>query len=138
MFKKKTKKASQNNLKGRKTPTRKKVVSNSRQILKRTNSYSFSSYIYGSFIIFAGFISLSLTIFFLIKQLQPLIKNERLRFLCTYQLGNKKSQNYKDAKLKLEKLVGDSDKYCKNFLLPKEKKGFRFFPIIRSILFRFI
>tara|TARA_B100000242_G_scaffold281253_1_gene241370 strand:+ start:234 stop:650 length:417 start_codon:yes stop_codon:yes gene_type:complete len=138
LFKKKTKKASQNNLKGRKTPTRKKVVSNSRQILKRTNSYSFSSYIYGSFIIFAGFISLSLTIFFLIKQLQPLIKNERLRFLCTYQLGNKKSQNYKDAKLKLEKLVGDSDKYCKNFLLPKEKKGFRFFPIIRSILFRFI
>ena len=138
MYKKKTKRATQSGVKVRKTQTGKKVLSNSRQILKRGNSYSFSSSIYGSFIIFAGFISLSLTIFFLIRQLQPLIKNERLKFLCTYQLGDKKSQSYKDAKLKLEKLVGDSDKYCKNFLLPKEKKGFRFFPIIRHIFFRFI
>ena len=63
-----------------------------------------------------------------------------MRFLCTYQLGDKKSQSYKESKLELEKLVGDSDKYCKNFLLPKEKskKGFRLFPTIKNILFRFI
>ena len=78
--------------------------------------------------------------FFLIRQLQPVIRNERLKFLCTYQLRDKKSQSHKESKLELEKLVGDSDKYCKNFLLPKEKtkKGFRLFPIMRSILFRFI
>ena len=63
-----------------------------------------------------------------------------MKFLCTYQLGDKKSQNYRDAKLELEKLVGDSDKYCKNFLLPKEKnkKGVGFFPIMKNIIFRFI
>ena len=66
-----------------------------------------------------------------------MIRNERLKFLCTYQLGDKKSQSYKESKLELEKLVGDSDKYCKNFLLPKEKKRFRFFPIMKDILFRF-
>ena len=82
--------------------------------------------------------SLSFTIFFLIRQLQPVIKNERLKFLCTYQLGDKKSQRYKESKLELEKLIGDSDKYCNNFLLPKEKKGFRLFPIMKNILFRFI
>ena len=138
--KKRTKGVSRNSVKGRKTPTRKKVYSKSRKIVKRKNSFSFSSSIYSSIIIFAGFISLSLTIFFLIRQLQPVIKNEKLKFLCTYQLGDKKSQNYRDAKLELEKLVGDSDKYCKNFLLPKEKnkKGFRFFPIMKNIIFRFI
>ena len=69
-----------------------------------------------------------------------MIRNERLKFLCTYQLGDKKSQNYRDAKLELEKLVGNSDKYCKNFLLPqvKNKKGVKFFPIMKNILFRFI
>ena len=77
-------------------------------------------------------------IFFLIRQLQPVIKNERLKFLCTYQLGNKKSQRYKDSKLELEKLVGDSDKYCKNFLIPKEKNRFGFFRTVVDILFRFI
>ena len=79
--------------------------------------------------------SLSISIFFLIRQLQPLIKNEKLKFLCTYQLDNKKNQGYKDAKLELEKLVGDSNKYCKNFLLPKEKnkRGFRFFPLMKDI-----
>ena len=140
MFKKRTKKGSQNRVKGRKTPTRKKVYSKSRNIVKSKNSFSFSSSIYSSIIIFAGFISLSLSIFFFIKQLQPVIKNEKLKFLCTYQLGDKKSQSYKDAKLELEKLVGDSNKYCNNFLLPKEKnrKGFRFFPIMKNILFRFI
>ena len=140
MFKKRTKGISRNSIKGRKNTTRKKVHSKSRKIEKRENKYSFSSSIFSSFMILAGFISLSLTIFFLIRQLQPVIRNERLKFLCTYQLGDKKSQNYKESKLELEKLVGDSDRYCKNFLFPKEKskKGFRLFPIMRNILFRFI
>ena len=138
MFKKRTRRISQNSVKGRKNTTRKKVRSKSRKIVKRENNYSFSSPIFSSFIIFTGFISLSLTIFFLIRQLQPVIRNERLKFLCTYQLGEKNSQSYKESKLELEKLIGDSDKYCKNFLLPKEKKGFRLFPIMKSILFRFI
>ena len=138
LFKKRTKGLSRNSVKGRKYPTRKKVNSKSRKILKKKTNYFFSSSIFSSFIIFAGFISLSLTIFFLIRQLQPVIRNERLKFLCTYQLGDKKSQSYKESKLELEKLVRDSDKYCKNFLLPKEKKGFRLFPIMKNILFRFI
>ena len=140
MLKKRTKRVNPNNTKGGKTSTNKRVCSKSRKIVKSKNSYSFSSYIYSSLIIFAGFMSLSLAIFFLIRQIQPLIKNERLKFLCTYQLGEKKSQSYKDAKLELEKLVGDNDKYCKNFLLPKEKnkRGFRVFPLIRDIFFRFI
>ena len=60
--------------------------------------------------------------------------------MSNYKLGDKKSQRYKESTLELEKLVGDSDKYCKNFLLPKEKtkKGFRLFPIMKNILFRFI
>ena len=140
MFKKKTKRVTQNRTKGRKTLSRKKVYSKSRKIVKMENSYSFPSSIYASFVILVGFISLSISIFFLIRQLQPVIKNERLKFLCTYQLGDKKNQRYIDAKLELEKLVGDSDKYCKNFLLPKEKnkRGFRFFPLVRDIFFRFI
>ena len=138
MFKKRTKGQSRNSLKGRKIPTRKKVYSKYRKIAKRNKSFSFSSSTYSSIIIFAGFITLSITLFFLIRQLQPLIKNEKLKFLCTYQLGDKKSQTYRDSKLELEKLVGDSNKYCKNFLLPKEKKRFRFFPIMKDILFRFV
>ena len=119
------------------TPTRKKIYSKS---IKKENSFSFSTPIFSSIIIFAGFISLSFTILFLSNQLQPLIKNEKLKFLCTYQLGDKKSQKYKDAKLKLEKITGDGDKFCKNFLIPKGKnnKRFRIFPIINNILFRFI
>ncbi len=140
LFKKRTKRTSRDSVNGRKNLTRKKVLPKSRKTVKRKNNYSFSSSNFSSFIIFAGFISLSLTIFFLIRQLQPLIRNERLKFLCTYQLGDKKSQSYKESKLELKKLVGDSDKYCKNFLLPKEKskKGFRLFPIMRDILFRLI
>ena len=131
---------SRNSVKGRKNSARKKVRSKSRKIVKRKNNYSFSSPIFSSFIIFAGFISLSLSIFFLIRQLQPVIRNERLKFLCTYQLGDKKNQRYKESKLELEKLIGDSYKYCNNFLLPKKKpqKGFRLFPIMKNILFRFI
>ena len=138
MFKKRSKRITQNSVKGRKTSGRKKVYTKSRKIEKGKNNYSFSSSIYSSIIIFSGFISLSFTIFFLVKQLQPVIKNERLKFLCTYQLGNKKSQRYKDSKLELEKLIGDSGKYCKNFLIPKEKKRCGFFRTIGGILFRFI
>ena len=139
MFKKRTKRVNQNIVKGRKTPIRKKAYSKSKKIVKRKNNYSFSPSTFSSIIIFTGFISLSLTIFFLIRQLQPVIRNERLKFLCTYQLGDKKSQSYKNSKLELEKIIGDSNKYCKNFLLPKEKtKGFRLFPTMRNILFRFI
>ena len=140
LFKRRTKRVTQNNPKGRKTFTRKKVYSKSRKIVKRENSYSFPSSLYASFIILVGFMSLSLSIFFLIRQIQPAIKNEKLKFLCTYQLGDKKNQRYRDAKLELENLIGDSDKYCKNFLLPKEtnKRRFRFFPLMRNIIFRFI
>ena len=140
MFRKRTKRVTQNSFKGRKNTTRKKASSKYRKTAIRKNNYSYSSSTISSFIIFSGLISLSITMFFLVKQLQPLIKNERLKFLCTYQLGDKKSQGYKDSKLELERLVGDSDKYCKNFLLPKEKskKTFRLFPIMRNILFRFI
>jgi len=140
LLKKGTKGISRNSFKGRKNPKRKNVHSKSSKVIKRKNNYSFSSSIFSSFIIFTGFISLSLTIFFLIRQLQPVIKNQRLKFLCTYSLGDKKSQGYKESKSELEKIIGDGDKYCKNFLLPKEnsKKGFRLFPIMRNILFRFI
>ena len=124
MFKK-TKRTTRNIVKGRK-------------VVKRKNNYSFYSSIYSSILIFIGFISLSITIFFLVKQLQPLIKNERLKFLCTYQLGNKKSQSYRDSKLEIEKLVGESDKYCKNFLIPEGKNRFGFFRIMGDILFRLI
>ncbi len=139
LFKKRTKRVTQNSVKLRENSTRKKVYSKSRKILKRKNNYSFSESIFPSLIIFSGFISLSLTIFFLIKQLQPVIRNERLKFLCTYQLGEKKNQRYEDSKLELEMLVGESDNYCKNFLVPKEKskKGFRLFPNMMNILFRF-
>ena len=138
--KKRTKRVTQNSVKRKKAPTRKKAYSKYRKILKKENNNFFSSSIFSSIIIFAGLISLSLTIFFLIKQLHPIIRNQRLKFLCTHQLGDKQSQSYKDSKLELGKIVGDSDKYCKNFLLPKEKtqKRFRLFPIMRSILFRFI
>ena len=140
MFNKKTKNITQNSVIRRKTPSRKKAYSKTRKIVKKRNNISFSSPIFSSFFIFAGCISLSLTIFFLIRQLQPIIRNERLKFLCTYQLGDKKSQSYKTSKLELKKIVGDSNKYCKDFLIPTEKtkKGFRLFPIMSNILFRFI
>ena len=140
MLKKRTKRISQNKVKNRKSSTKKKVYIQSRKILKRKKSDFFSSLSYSSLIIFIGFISLSFTIFQLSRQIQPLIRNERLKFLCTYQLGDKKSKQYKDTKLKLEKLVGDSEKFCKNFLKTKENdnKRYRFIPIINNILFRFI
>ncbi len=83
---------------------------------------------------------LSLTIFFFTKQIQPFLKNERLKFLCTYQMGHKKNKIYKEAKNKLDKIVGNSDEFCRNFIFPKEKRkrGTRFFSIMKDIIFRFI
>ena len=140
MFKKRTKRISPNKFKRRKNSSSKKVYSKSKKKVNRKKSDFFSASFYSSIIIFIGFISLSFTIFQLSRQIQPVIRNERLKFLCTYQLGDKKNKNYIDAKLKLEKLVGDSNKYCKDFLNIKEKNNmrFRFFPILNNILFRLI
>ncbi len=103
-------------------------------------SLSFINPIYPSIIIFTGLIIFSGTVIFLTKQFQPLIENQRLKLLCTYQLGDKKSNFYKPAKIKLEKLSGDGEKFCKNFIFPKEKnkKKFQFLPILRNIIFRLI
>ena len=138
MFKKKTKRVTQNGIKGRKIPTRKKNYSKSRKIVKNKTKFSFSPSFYSSFIIFAGLICLSIAIIFLIRQFQPLIKNERLKFLCTYQLDNKNSQSYKASQLELKKLVGDSNKYCKNFLIPQQKKRFNPFSIVKDVIFRVV
>ena len=107
---------------------------------KNYNPYIQKNYIYPSIIIFFGFLSLSLTIFLFTKQIQPFLNNERLKFLCTYQLGDKKNKSYEEAKIKLDKFVGDGDKFCKNFIFPKEKskRGFRFIPIMKNIILRFI
>ena len=90
-----------------------------------------------SIIILLGLLSLSFTIVFLIKEINPLIKNQRLKYLCTYELGNKKNINYKKAKLKLNKIVGDDNKFCSNFIFPKNKRSrFNIFPLIKDIFFR--
>ena len=90
-----------------------------------------------SIIILLGLLSLSFTIVFLIKEINPLIKNQRLKYLCTYELGNKKNINYKKAKLKLNKIVGDDNKFCSNFIFPKNKKSrFNIFPFLKDIFFR--
>ena len=75
MFKKRTKRVTQNGVNLRKTPIRKKVYSKSIKKLKRKNNYFFSESIFSSLIIFSGFVTLSLTIFFLIRQLQPVIRH---------------------------------------------------------------
>ena len=90
-----------------------------------------------SIIILLGLLSLSFTIVFLIKEINPLIKNQRLKYLCTYELGNKKNINYKKAKLKLDKIVGDDNKFCSNFIFPKNKRSrFNIFPFLKDIFFR--
>lgn len=90
-----------------------------------------------SIIILLGLLSLSFTIIFLIKEINPLIKNQRLKYLCTYELGNKKNINYKKAKLKLNKIVGDDNKFCSNFIFPKNKRSrFNIFPFLKDIFFR--
>jgi len=90
-----------------------------------------------SIVILLGLMSLSFTIIFLIKEINPLIKNQRLKYLCTYELGNKKNVNYKKAKLKLNKIVGDDKKFCSNFIFPKSKRSrFNIFPFLKDIFFR--
>ena len=107
---------------------------------KTYNPYIQKHYFYSSIIIFIGFLSLSLTIFLFTKQIEPFLNNQRLKFLCTYQIGDKKNKSYKEAKIKLDKIVGDGNKFCKNFIFPKDnsKQGFRFIPIMRNIIFKFI
>ncbi len=104
------------------------------------NAYIQKNYIYPSIIIFFGFLSLSLTIFLFTKQIQPFLKNERLKFLCTYQIGDKGNKRNQEAIIKLNKIVGDGDKFCKNFIFPKEKskRGFRFITIVKNIVLKFI
>ena len=87
-----------------------------------------------------GFLSLSLAIFLFSKQIQPFLNNERLKFLCTYRIGDKKNKSYKEAKIKLDKIVGDGEEFCKDFIFPKEKskRGFRFIPFMKNIILRFI
>ena len=84
--------------------------------------------------------SLTFTIFFLLKEINPLIKNQQLKYLCTYELGNKKDDTYKKAKLKLDKIVGDGNKFCRNFIFPKNNKKsiFKIFPFIKDVLFRIV
>ena len=123
--------------------TRDKRIKNRKQILtkrKIISSFSELNPIYPSIIIFIGLITFSGAVIFLTSQFQPFIKNQRLKLLCTYQLGDKKSDFYKPAIIKLEKLTGDGEKFCKNFIFPKEKnkRRFQFFPIVRNILFRLI
>jgi len=138
--KKRTYKSKNNQI--RKTDVSKRVPIRSKRYVRGANNYSYTqnNYIYPAIIIFLGFISLSLTIFLLIKQIQPFINNERLKFLCTYQIGGKKNKSYTEAKIKLDKIVGDGDKFCKNFIFPKEKskRGARIIPIMKNIILRFI
>ncbi len=125
----------------RKTNSAKKLPIRSRRYnYLKAYSYPQKNYIYPSIIIFLGFISLSFTIFLFTKQIQPFLKNERLKFLCTYQIGDKKNKSYQEAKIKLDKIVGEGDKFCKNFIFPKEKsrKGFKFIPIMKNIILKFI
>ena len=121
-------------------PSKRKAVRSKRNINKNLYSYNQKDYIYPSIIIFFGFISLSLAIFIFTKQIQPFINNERLKFLCTYQMGDKKNKSYKEAKIKLDNIVEDGDKFCKNFIFPKEKtkRGFRFIPVMKNIILRFL
>ncbi len=117
--------------------------SSKKNLVSKKNSYYKTrqiSQILPSLIIFSGFIALSFAIFILIKQINPVIKNERLKYLCTYELGNKKNKLYNKKTKKLKSLVGDSKKFCRDFIFPRDKRKSRinFFPLIKDILFRFI
>ena len=140
--KKKRRTLNRKNKQVRKNNVSKKIPVRSRRYNLGKNYYPHSqkNNIYPSIIIFLGFISLSLTIFLFTKQIQPFLKNERLKFLCTYQIGDKKNKSCKESKIKLDKIVGNSDEFCKNFIFPKEKskRGFRFMPIMKNIILRFI
>ena len=141
-IKKKKRSSKRKNNQVRKTNFSKRVAIRSNRYLssKNNNLYVQRNYIYSSIIILVGFLSLSITIFLFTKQIQPFLNNERLKFLCTYQIGDKKNKSYKEAKIKLDKLVGDGDKFCKNFIFPKEKskRGFRFISIMKNIILKFI
>ena len=130
------------NNKVKKTNSSKKQTIRSKRYFhsKTYNPYIQKHYFYSSIIIFFGFLSLSLTIFLFTKQIQPFLNNERLKFLCTYQIGDKKNKSYKEAKIKLDMIVGDGDKFCKNFIFPteKSKRGFRFIPVMKNIILKFI
>ena len=140
--KKKRRSPKRKNNQVRKTNVSKRVAFSSIKNQRARNYYPYKikNQIYPSIIIFFGFIILSSTIFLFTKQIQPFLKNERLKFLCTYQIGNKNNKSYKEAKIKLDKIVGDGDKFCKDFIFPKEKsrKGFKFIPIMKNIILRFI
>ena len=119
---------------------KKRILKNgTRSIRKKNKITTFRSLkkFFPSIIILLGLLSLSFTIVFLIKEINPLIKNQRLKYLCTYELGNKKNINYKKAKLKLNKMVGDDNKFCSNFIFPKNKRSrFNIFPFLKDIFFR--
>ena len=119
---------------------KKRILKNGTRSLRKKNktaSIRSLNKISPSIIIFLGLLSLSFTIVFLIKEINPLIKNQRLKYLCTYELGNKKNINYKKAKLKLNKIVGDDNKFCSNFIFPKNKRSrFNIFPFLKDIFFR--
>ena len=143
LFRKKKRRSSKRkNNQVRKTNAAKRIAIRSKKYVNGKNYYPYiqKNYIYPAIIIFLGFVSLSLTIFLFTQQIQPFLKNERLKFLCTYHIGDKKNKSYEEAKIKLENIVGNSDQFCKNFIFPKEKlkKEFRFMPIIKNIILRFI
>ena len=70
----------------RKTNSFEKVANRSKRYNRGKSYYlkTQKNHIYPSIIIFFGFLILSLTIFLFTKQIQPFLKNERLKFLCTY------------------------------------------------------
>ena len=143
LFRKKKKRSSKRkNNQFRKTNSLKRAPTRSKRYVRGLNYYPSiqKNYIFPSIIILIGFISLSLTILLFAKQIEPFFKNERLKFLCTYQIGDKKNKSYEEAKIKLDKIVGNSNEFCKNFIFPKEKRkrGFNLMPIIKNIIFRFI
>ena len=143
LFRKNKKRSSKRkNNQVKKNYTSKRTATRSKRYVRHIKSYPYTqkNYIFPSLIILIGFISLSLTIFIFARQIEPFLKNERLKFLCTYQIGDKKNKSYEEAKIKLDKIVGNSDEFCKNFIFPKEKRKRRFniMPIIKNIIFRFI
>ena len=138
----KKRKPKRKSFQNKKISTAKRVASSYKRKIKGIDNYSNlkKGFILPSIIISGGFITLALSIFILTNQLDPILKNERVKFLCTYQIGDKKNKNYNDAKIKLEKIVGDSDKFCNNFIFPKEKLKKRgvLMPIVKNIIFKFI
>ena len=141
-IKKKKRSSKRKNNQVRRNNASKFALYKSKKSIHDKNYYPYpqKNFIFPSIIIFLGFMSLSFTIFIFTKQIQPFLNNERLKFLCTYQIGDKKNKSYKEAKIKLDKMVGDGAKFCNNFIFPtkKSKRGFRFIPIIKNIILRFI